>query len=270
MKYKETPKNPRTAQLFAYCQIHNKEILRLGELQEAFEISARQEKELLAYMSNKGSITRLKRGVYLVPQILPPSGKWQPDPKYLVSCLMEEIGANYYIGGPFAFHYHGLTEQIPNSITVYNDKISGRKILGNLNAMFIKVATNRLGSTEKINMARGHVANIATLARCIVDAVNDYNRYNTIPKAYWWIKKYSQDFSILKEIVRETHKFANISTKRRIGFIIHTLLSDDKLVKILLDSLQETQSWIPLVPYSSAKGKTDKQWRIINNVRQSI
>lgn len=266
MKNKKTSSISRTMQLFAYAQIHEKDIIELGELQTSFQISARQEKELLAYLAKKGSIIRLKRGVYVVPQNIPPGGKWQPDPKYLISCLMDVMGANYYIGGYYAFHYYGLTEQIPNALTVYNDKISGCKKLGTLKATFIKTKTERIGNPKKIKTIKNRTAFIATLARSMVDAVVYYDRYNTLPKAYDWIRKHINDPTLLSELIESTIKYGNISAKRRIGFTLYLLTGNKKIVKPILNTLRPTLGWIPLNPYANLRGETNKEWRIINNV----
>jgi len=264
---KKIPSSTRVTQFFAYTQMHDLEIIQLGDLQDDFQISPRQEKELLSYLAKKGSIIRLKRGIYVAPKTIPPGGKWQPDPKYLISCLMDVTGANYYIGGQYAFHYHGLTEQVPNSITVYNDKISGKKKIGRLDAQFIKIAPERLGNPITIRAARERKFYIATIARCIVDGVVDYSRYNTLPKAYNWIVDRLQQPDFLSELIKTTMNYGNISAKRRIGFIVFSRTNNDKLVKPLLNTLKTSKGWIPLDPYSEPKGPTCRQWGIINNVR---
>lgn len=264
---KAIPSNTRITQFFAYLQMNNKEFITLGDLHVDFQISAKQEQELLSYLARKGSIIRLKRGTYVVPEYIPPGGKWQPDPKYLVSCLMAVTNAQYYISGFYAFHYHGLTEQIPNLITVYNDKLSAKKKLGKLNVQLIKIKKDGIGDLKTIHVARGHVAHIATLTRSIVDAVNDYTRYNTLPRAYAWIQERSHEKKFLSALIKTTLHYGNISTKRRIGFFIACIMNNKKLALPLLKTLKPSKGWIGLDPSAPLKGITNKQWGIINNVK---
>ena len=46
---------------------------------------------------------------------------------YIISHFMEVIGANYYIGGLYAFNHYSLTAQLANEITIYNDRLSVKK-----------------------------------------------------------------------------------------------------------------------------------------------
>lgn len=64
----KTPSNTRVMQFFAYVQMHDIEILQLGELQDDFLISARQEQDLLGYLVKKGSIIR--RRALILPYLI--------------------------------------------------------------------------------------------------------------------------------------------------------------------------------------------------------
>src|SRR5690242_13896060 len=99
---------------FSLMQMRGQEILHLGEIQSALHISSKQEKVLLSQLAKKGLIVRLQRGIYLIPKRIPPGGHWQPSAYYLISQLMKVLNVHYYIGGTNAFHYYGLTEQVPN------------------------------------------------------------------------------------------------------------------------------------------------------------
>ncbi len=267
MKKRNLPTlGPLSTQFFAYIQMRGKEIFRLGELQSAFKMSAKQERNLLSNLTTKGLIVRLKRGVYLVPKKIPPGGKWQPSAGYMISHLMEELSASYYISGLYAFNYYGLTEQVPNVMTVYNDKLSGQKQLGKLTVRFIKVAKQRLGGTTSQELFNDREIKVATLTRTIVDAFIDWRRYNTLPAAYEWIKRNLDVPNFLQELISVTIKYGNISTRRRIGYYLYQLGQNDRLVKSILKTLKRTQGWVLLDPYSKTKGITNKTWGIIDNV----
>ncbi|MBA2654383.1 MAG: hypothetical protein H0U71_04865 [Gammaproteobacteria bacterium] len=253
-------------QFFAYIQMKEIEILYSGELQIAFQISSKQKQDLLSKLSKRGSIIRLKRGVYLVPQKIPPGGKWQPDSIYIISHFMEIIGANYYIGGLYAFNHYGLTTQLANQITIYNDRLSAKKKLGNLSVQLIKIASHRIGVPVTYEIKEKRKINISTLPRTVVDAFIDWNRYNTLPIAFDWIQRYLKDSYFLSDLITTTTQYGNISSKRRIGYFLYKQTHDGKLVKPIAKTIKNSKGWLPLNPLGGTKGITNKEWRIIDNV----
>jgi predicted transcriptional regulator of viral defense system len=255
-----------TNQFFAYIQMKEKEVLYLGELQSAFQISPKQEQDFLSKLSKKGSIIRLKRGVYLVPQKIPPGGKWQPDSLYIISHFMEVIGAHYYIGGLYAFNHYGLTTQLANQITIYNDRISAKKKLGTLSVQLIKISASRIGTPTIYEIREQRKINISSLPRTIVDAFIDWIRYNTLPTAFDWITKYLKDPYFLSDLIKTTAQYGNISSKRRIGYFLYQQTHDVKLVKPIAKTIKNSKGWLPLNPLGGTKGVTNKKWRIIDNV----
>src|ERR1051326_3830333 len=182
MKYQKQGLGPLGLQFFGWAQLQNRDRIRIGEVQSALGLSKKQERELLSRLCRNGFIARLQRGTYLVPTKIPPGGKWMPSEYVLISELMDVLGAKYFISGPAAFQYYGLTTQIPQVICVYNDKISSYRKVGNLNVQLILVPPNRMGGWTTINLPNGKSVQIATLARTILDAIYDWPRFNTLPQ----------------------------------------------------------------------------------------
>lgn len=255
------------SQFFAYTQLMGKDVFYLGELQSAWGITLKQEKSLLSRLVKRKTIIRLKRGVYLVPKKIPPGGMWQPDSLLLICYFMEISKSNYYISGLYAFNYYGLSEQIPNMITIYNDKLSLQKKLGTLSIQLIKVPKSRLKDNVVIPVADQREVKIASLSRTILDAIMDWQRFGTIPSAYEWIRNFSKDRKIIRDLVNTTLRYGNVSSRRRIGYVLSKLARFPDLTKSLLKSIPVTQNWVLLDPLQGNKGKTDKNWRIIDNVK---
>lgn len=254
------------SQFFALMQMNQQTLVHTGKLQKPLGITAESEKELLKRLARNGYILRLIKGIYLVPKRIPPGGGWQPNEYYIVAHVMKLYDAKYYIGGMTAFHYHGFIQQIPNQITVYNDKISTQKNIGKLSFIFIKTKAKRIKGTEKIQLPDKSTATIANLARTLMDAVYDWSRYSCLPEAYTWIKAYRDNETLLNELIQLTTDYSNKSTMRRIGYYLESLGINSKILKPLLDKLTPIKSWVPLDPYAATKGETNKKWRIIDNV----
>lgn len=183
---------------------------------------------------------------------------------------MEELDAEYQVTGLAAFNFYRLSTQVPNIMTVYNTKLSGRKKIGRASFDFIKVDKNRIGAFEdlEINDFTSKInVRMASLARTVVDATYDYKRFATIPDAYDWIKERIDDEEFLIELTAVTLKFSNIATRRRLGYFLESLKANPRLVNKIYKSLEDTSSYIPLDPSQASRGKINKKWGVkINGI----
>ena len=175
------------AQFFAYIQMMELRTVKTGDIQTALGLSSEQERQLLSRLSRAGMITRVSRGTYLVPEELPFGGKWTPDEAHALNTLIRERGGRYQICGLNAFNFYGYDEQVPTRVYAYNDIISGEKTIGAITLNFIKVDRKRLGDTVKIK-TRECIAVYPSRVRTLVDAIYDWARFNTLPRAYKWIR----------------------------------------------------------------------------------
>ena len=178
---------------------------------------------------------------------------------------MEDAGANYQIVGPTAFHQHGLDEQVPNNITIYNDKISGRRSIGGIEFILAKVAKGRLGGVDDLKLPDGTQVKISGLARTLMDAVYDWDRFNTLPRAYNWIKAQKNNTDVISELVQLTIQHGNSGTMRRIGCLLEAVGTAPRLLNKLKAELTKTRSLIPFVPTLPDRGDINRDWGVIVN-----
>lgn len=268
MQKKNPELGPLGAKFFAYAQAHKIDIVRLGDIQKPLGLTSIQERRLFERLNKVGLVFRIQRGVYIVPEKLTAGGFWRPNDYLIIAVYMELHQANYYLGGLSAFNRHGFSSQIPMQLTVYNDKISGSKKFGKLVIKFIKVAKRCITSFDSLAI-HAHQKNIhiASLAKTILDAINDCNRYKTVPEAYLWLKKYCADKKFLKNFIILVTKSANNNAVRRIGFYLEQQGIGNETLKPLLKRISPTQAWITLIPNKKRRGKTNKKWGIINNAK---
>ncbi|MBI5299570.1 MAG: hypothetical protein HY877_04665 [Deltaproteobacteria bacterium] len=250
----------------AYVQFRKKEFLRVGDLVEGIGLSKSQEYALLFRLETKGQIVRIKRGIYYVPPQLPPSGRISVSEYFILSKYMEIEKATYQVSGPSAFHRYGFDEQIPNILYIYNDRISEGKTIGGYRFIFIRTSKERLKGSNLLKDASGVSVYIASKPKALVDAVYDWSRFNTLPRAFSWIVAATKkDKRLATQIVNAVVDSGNIAVARRIGcLLMHNGFSKQSLRK-LKDSLGGALSLIPLVPRKPARGATDKYWGIIIN-----
>jgi predicted transcriptional regulator of viral defense system len=258
---------PLESRLLGWSQMVARTRVRTSEVAETLRISPKRASELLDRMARDGMAIQLQRGLYLLPEKLPPGGRWQPPATVALWHFFEARGAVWQETGPNAFNYHGLTEQLANETFAYNDKVSGKRHFGRLPVTLIKVSRERLGhaAVVKIGQDRIERRRIGTLPRAVFDAVYDYKRFGTLPKAYDWILQRRYDEKFLIGLVRCCTKYGNLATARRIGWLLDTMEIDEAILRPLLRMVTDTTAYIPLDPYEPARGDRNRCWGIVDN-----
>ena len=205
-------------QLFAYTQMRKLRALRTRDLTGPLGISGKQERELLNRLAKAGMIARVRRGLYLVPPRLPLGGTWSPDEVLALNTLLEDRQGCYQICGPNAFNRYGFDDQVPTRVYAYNNRISGERTIGAVALTLIKVADERLGDTEEVRTAEGLTAVYSSRVRTLVDAVYDWSRFNSLPRAYEWIRaELAAGRVVAAELIRITLRYGDIGTIRNAG-----------------------------------------------------
>ncbi|MBA4422656.1 MAG: hypothetical protein C0390_06070, partial [Syntrophus sp. (in: bacteria)] len=153
-----------------------------------------------------------------------------------------------------------------NRIYVYNDRIFGEKEIGGTDFVFIKTDIKRLGSTRSFKTPDGIDAIMVTKTRALVDAVYDWSRYNTLPRAYGWIAEtLKKDPDITEILIDDTLKYSNKGTVKRIGYLLSQIgITADRLLE-LKRKLGPAKSLIPWIAGQAAKGSVNKEWGLIVN-----
>jgi predicted transcriptional regulator of viral defense system len=265
MAEKQSSLGPLGTKFFSLMQVRRQTLVRLGELQNPLGLTPDQEHSLLKRLANNGYLLRLKKGIYLIPKQLTPGGAWRPNDYYIIDQFMSVMGAHYYIGGFSAIYYHGLIQQVPNQFVVYNDKYSGKRNFGQLAVSFIKVKSEQIIGFTTVDIRNNNTVNIATLAKTLLDLIQDWSRYQMLEEAYGWIKSYSKNDKILKELIHLTANYGNKNTIRRIGYYLEKIGVDSRKLTSLIKQLTPIKSYVPSFSYSGIKGKKNKKWQVIDN-----
>ncbi len=252
--------------LFAYVQLRGLRTVRVGELAAPLGLSAKQERKLLSRLAKAGLIVRVLRGLYLVPPKLPLGGKWSPDETLALNTLMEDQEGSYQICGPNAFNRYSFDEQVPTRVYAYNNRLSGDRRIGQVALTLIKVADNRLGSTEELETAEGLTAVYSSRVRTLLDAVYDWSRFNSLPQAYQWIRR---DLAAKRvtpaDLVSVTLQYGDKGTIRRIGALLEREDVAPSLLNKLERALPPTSSTIPWIPTYLKRGTIKRRWGVVIN-----
>jgi predicted transcriptional regulator of viral defense system len=253
-------------QLFAYAQMRNLKTFRTGDLCGPLGITAKQERELFSRLSRARLIASVRRGLYLVPPRLPLGALWTPDETLALTTLMDDREGQYQICGPNAFNRYGFDEQIPNRFYVYNNRLSGERLIGAIALSLIKVSDVRIGDTEATEVASGSKLVYSSRTRTLVDAVYDWSRFDSLPRGYEWIRRELSAGRVeVKELVRSALRFGNQGTFRRLGVLLEDIGVEDQLLARLERNLRSSKSLILWIPGAGGKGRVSRRWGVICN-----
>ena len=252
--------------LFAHVQMRGLRVVRSGDLTGPLRISTKQERELLSRMARSGIIAQVRRGLYLVPERLPLGGKWSPDESLALNTLMEDCQGRYQVCGPNAFLRYGFDEQVPARVYAYNDRLSGDRKIGAVALTLIKVSNSRLGAVERVKMPDESVMVYSSRTRTLMDAIYDWSRFGSLPRAYEWIRQDIEAKLISPaDLIKVAVQYGNQGTSRRIGALLERLGVSDSLLKKLQRILKPSRSLIPWIPDAPKRGTINRRWGIIFN-----
>lgn len=152
---------------------------------------------------------------------------------------------------------------MPQIITVYNNKLSGKTEAGGGRFIFIKLSPNQLGDTKLFQMPGGLEIPFSSKARTIFDAIHFANRFGTLPEAYKWIKIIAKDSNETNQLIKCALAYGNKQSISRIGFVLESLNVD---ASFLFNKLEKVPSktFFSLIP-NSRNGSSNKRWKIIEN-----
>lgn len=254
-------------QFFAYVQMRKLKTVRAGELvASVLNLTPEQERKLFSRLSRGRLIARVRQGLYLVPSTLPLGGSWTPSEAMALNALMDAVKGRYQICGPNTFNQYGFDEQIPIRIYAYNNRLFGDYTIGAVAMTLIKVADARLGDTTDVVFYDGEKATYASRVRTLVDAVYDWSRFNSLPRAYEWIRNDLQQKRVnVGELVAVTLRYGNTGTIRRMGALLEREGVSDLLLKRLEQALNRTRSMIPWIPNRPKRGKFNRRWGVVIN-----
>lgn len=253
-------------QLFAYAQMRKIRELRTGDLTGPLGITPKQERELYSRLSRAGLIAQVRRGLYLAPRELPLGGAWTPDDALALNALMADRGGRYQVCGPNAFNRYGLSDQVPNRVYAYNNRLSGERTIGAIDLTLIKVADARLGDTEEATTRDGETVVYSSRVRTLVDAVYDWARFGSLPRGYLWItRELARQGVTPAALVEATLRYGDRGTIRRMGALLESSRVRAGLVRKLADALPETSGTIPWIPTRPKRGKLNRRWGLIMN-----
>lgn len=252
--------------LIAYAQMRRLRELRTGDLVQPLRITPKQERELYSRLARAGMIAKVRRGLYLVPGGLPLGGSWTPDEGLALGTLMADRQGRYQICGPNAFNRYGFSQQVPNRVYAYNNRLSGDRDIGAVALTLIKVADKRLGDTQSWRTREGVDLVYSSRARTLLDAVYDWARFDSLPRGYGWIERELKARRVsAADLVRMALRYGDRGTIRRVGALLEREGAPSALLRRLENALPRSTGTIAWIPNRAKRGTLNARWGVVMN-----
>lgn len=221
-------------------------------------------RRLLAYLADRGWLTRIRRGLYApTPLEADDPQSWQEDPWILA----ERTFAPCYIGGWSACEHWGLTDQVFREIMVISGRhVRHRHIVIQGVPYRIKVRSpDMLFGTRTVWRGRVHVA-VSDPHRTIVDILDDPSLAGGMRHVAEVVQTYfSGEQRHDDRLLEYAERLGNRSVFKRLGYLIEALQIDAP--ELRQACLQRQSAGITaLDPTSPTRGHILRRWNLRVNV----
>jgi len=248
----------REVELAARLTYEKKKIVSAREIDSFLPANFKYRKQLVYGLKQKGVLTAIKRGIYLFTS-LDSIASGSRINEFLIPAVYFPKG-NYYIGYSTMFNYYGLTDQLFQVVYVLNATLCREKLICGVTYKFVKTSKERLYGCDRIVVENTEVM-VSSKERTLVDLIYFNKPVGGLTPAAAILKEIVRRKACdLNKLVKYAARFPNVSTRKRIGFLLDGLGVSKLILSPLAKSVEKSaiSSW-----GASRKGPINKTWRII-------
>lgn len=222
-------------------------------------VNPTQIRKLLHDLVNKGWLTRIQKGLYLLIP-LEARDKYTEHPFIVGSKLMEF----YYIGFWTMLNYYGYTEQLPNTIFVASPKQKKNLNFMGVGYNFIRVASYKMFGLSEININE-NLIKVTDKEKTIVDCLDHPEYCGGIVEAAKGVWNSRNEIDA-KKILDYCNWIRNSSVAKRFGYLSEIFnIDSQKELRLNLKKIIG-EGYTVLDPLLPRKGNYLSNWNLILNV----
>ena len=232
------------------------------ELKNQLDRSYPALRQNLFRLKSKKEIALIRQGFYVI--IPPEYSKQGIIPPYLyIDDLMKSLDKPYYVGLLSAAALHGAAHQQPTGYTVITQCPAPRSVEKLKIIFFSKQDFLQDGIIQKKTPAGYiNVSSPELTALDFFDYIHKFgiNRITTI------LQELSEEMKPSR-LLKIAGQFPNTAAIQRLGYILDTVISAEKLSGALWKALNKRNCFpVPLSPQKEKRGDTDSRWKVIKNM----
>ncbi len=248
-----------------------KRIVNTDFISSHLRISKNYAKDLLYSLAKKDAVVKLAKGTYLLvhPEILYGRKGFSEDPLLIIDELMSELERSYYVAYISAAHVHGIAHQLPFTFHIAVTKRRRNIRASGISIRFVTVKKDRFFGIQDMKYADRKLK-VSNLEKTILDCLERPELCGGISDLAVMIYDSAERIEWQK-LVDYVKLFNNGALAQRLGCILEKLmrqgLNVDKKVIASLHKLLDKKFVYSLEPKLPKKGKLNRNWMIIENVK---
>jgi predicted transcriptional regulator of viral defense system len=264
MDIKQKTVSTASSQLLEKCHSHGKECFYLEEAYTWLpNASAAAVRQLLAGMTKRGLLMRVKEGFYFVVPYEQPADDFMPNWHVLGHHLAGKIG--YYIGYASAIQLLSLNTQpaLVEQIVVDKQVKPSELLVKGIPFRFVYHNPKHFFGFKRIWVDHQHRVFCSDLEKTLIDCLFKPDYAGGITEIIKAIHKSKAEINqplLLEYVVR----FGSQSVVKRLGFLLETLQIGAEILPKLY--ALRTHSQAILDPSRPAEGKLNSRWMLLQNI----
>lgn len=248
-----------------------KRIVNTDFISSHLRISKNYAKDLLYSLAKKGASVKLAKGTYLLvhPEILYSRKGFGEDSLLIIDELMSELERSYYVAYISAAHVHGMAQQLPFTLHVAVKRRRRNIRASGISIRFVTLNQNRFFGIQDMKYAERQLK-VSDLEKTILDCLERPGLCGGVGDVAAMIYD-SAKMIEWKKLVDYAKLFNNKALVQRLGCILEKLmrqgLNIDRGIIKNLHKLLDKKFVYPLEPKLPKKGKLNRNWMVIENVK---
>jgi predicted transcriptional regulator of viral defense system len=214
-------------------------------------------------MVRKGLLNRLSAGIYLARPVRSLGQDWATSAPVIATYLLAE--EPHYLGGWWAWTFHGLTRQVHASrLDAFIARWRPTRTLGNARIFFHRVQRNDLAYGVQTATIEGVSVHVSDVERTLLDALDHPPLLGSIADGVRHVKDALPGASVGR-IVSYAARGSRPSTCQRLAVLLERQGVSARTLSPLLSRTRETASDLSLWPDRARKGHLNTKWRVVEN-----
>ena len=219
--------------------------------------------ELSRSLVRKGVLRRVGPGVFLVVPLRAQVHASTPSAAVAVAGLLAD--EPYYLGGLFAFSFHGLTEQqFLSRLDAFVLRRRARRTMANALVRFHVTREENVMNGAVRTTIEGTDVMVATRERALLDAL-DFPKVVGGLRAALRLTTPALGKVDLRALVRLAAAGSRVSTCQRLGVLLSRQGAAARVLGPLVTRVQENRSLVSLFPDMPRRGRVNALWRVVEN-----
>lgn len=251
----------RESELIAALERDRRAVVTLDELAARFGRPAAY--EVVRSLVRKGVLHRLDRRVYRV-QPFRSLGRGHAISAPVAAAHILH-GRSYYLGGWWAWSFHGLTEQAHVSrLDAFVTRWRPARRLENARLFFHRVATDKLSYGIVSTEMEGTEVRVSDLERTLLDALDHPSLLGSVADALRRVTLALAKADV-RRIVTYAARDSRTSTCQRLAVLLERRGNSPRALSPLAARTRETASVLSLWPGAPRIGPVHPKWRVVEN-----